>query len=132
MADEETGGVSSQIDLYDSDILKIEEVVLWLNNQIVGTRKKIDDLDKEIVERFAQRNFRVSVQWWTSNVEGTYIPEVTIHSRIKDEEFDHDRMVHEVTNDILDLGTGGVIKTSGSSLEAIAERVAAEHKGHKH
>jgi len=45
-------------------------------------------------------------------IPGTWIPEVVLKSRIDTKHaFDWDRQVHEVTNDILELGTKGVIKT---------------------
>lgn len=121
------GGVNSVIDIYDSEILTIERVLEKLNEQIIGKPISIDDADKRITGLFHESGFIVTTNWWDTSERGTYIPEITIQARVKEEEFDHDRMVHEVTNDILDLGTKGVIKTGKINPENIGG-----HQGHGH
>lgn len=113
MSDE--GNVQINFEPYDSEVLEIERVLLWLNENIVGKRSNVDGTDRMIIDKFHEAGFVVSVKWFTSTELGTYIPEVTVEDRVEGEEFDHDRMVHEVTNDILDLGHGGVIKTKTKS-----------------
>lgn len=113
-----SGGVQSMIDLYDSEILAIEKVLDQLNAEDVGKRKQVDSVDHKIEDMFRRIGLKVSVMWYTAadrrgqEVDGVFIPEVTIQDRIDRHEFDHDRQVHQVTNDLLELGDKGVIKTT--------------------
>lgn len=115
---EPQGGVDSTIDLYDSDILRIEKVLDQLNAEDVGKKRDVEAVVQKITDLFARIGLRVDVKVWTAadargqEVEGVFIPEITINGRVDPKhEFDYDRMVHEVTNDLLELGEGGVIKT---------------------
>lgn len=114
---EERGGVDATIDLYDSDILKIEKVLEQLNAEDVGQKRDIEGFVQKATDLFAKIGLRVDVKIWTAadrrgqEVEGTFIPDITINGRVDKHEFDYDRMVHEVTNDLLELGEGGVIHT---------------------
>ena len=113
------------IELYDSEVATIDEVLKTLNIRLAG-RREFEAFDREIKERLAEAGFKATVNWWTvADSDGTPIPDrydpvVTIDGRIGTDgdvlaagkfTFDHDRQVHEVTNDLLGLGEGGVIKT---------------------
>lgn len=103
--------VQAEINLYDSDILSIESVLKKLATR-QGQSVDLESFRNEIVNRFREAGFDVKVSMWTTEQKGTFVPEVTIVDRVdKDHAFDYDRMVHEVTNDLLDLGEGGVIST---------------------
>lgn len=106
----------STLDIYDSEIAEIERVSNILKVRARQPRN-YDDFQREIKERFAEIGFVVDVKWWETNVEGVMMPEIEIIGRVdKSHVFDRDRMVHEVTNDLLDLGEGGVIKTNPHSI----------------
>ena len=121
------------IDLYDSEILQIEKVLAKLKEK-AQHQVNYQHFQDEIKERFAEIGFRVDVSWWETNVDGLRQPEITIQARMERHTFDRDRMTHEVTNDILDLGEGGVIKTDKSQVAAMMDgsyrgnSVAGAHK----
>lgn len=110
-----TGEIDSLIDItLDSEILKIEKVVEALARK-QGQRVFLQSFEQEILGRFEEIGFRVSVAWYEAEVNGVAnvnVPRITILERLEGE-FDPDQMVYEVTKDILDLGTEGVIKTDG-------------------
>lgn len=117
-------GLTINCEVYDSEIAEIEGVLDRLNERARNGRVNFDAFDREIKDRFHQIGFKVNVTWYHSNVAETKIPEITITDRTERHEFDYDQQVHEVTNDILDLGDKGVIKTDPAALEA--------GKGHRH
>lgn len=106
---------SSLIDLNDSEILKIEEVLNKLWEKYRQRNVMVDDFPREARERFHEAGFEVKVQMYDSNVPGVFVPEITIIDRLEGE-FDPDKMVWEATHDVLDLGTKGVIKTKPDGL----------------
>lgn len=103
--------VTTLIDLADSEILEVEQVIRQLNAKR-KTRMSMEAFRKEAIERFGLAGFGVDVKCWTTNVEGVYLFDIEIQSR-QAPPVDPDQMVHEVTNDLLGLGTKGVISTSG-------------------
>ena len=103
------GNVTSMVELNDSDILRLEGVFRRLQER-QGQSLNLDAFRREMVERFYDVGFRVDVKVWSTNVEGVYSFDIEIQERIEGK-FDPDRQVHEVTNDLLGLGTGGVIKS---------------------
>jgi hypothetical protein len=138
---QEAGGVSSQVNLYDTEILAVEKVLDKLNERRAKTsRMSYDAFTTEVKERFHEIGLNVSVLWYEAGAEqpdgslkkidGTLIPEILIKSRTdaKTFTFDHDRMAHEVQSDILQLGTGGKIKLTAED----ARQIMAAQKGHKH
>lgn len=108
------------IELYDSDILVIEEILAHLARRAEGRRDR-DAFDREIKERFTDAGFEVATSWFHvadrrtgQEVPDVYMPEITVNGRVQKRfTFDHDQQVHEVTNDLLELDEGGVIKTTG-------------------
>lgn len=121
------------IDVYDSDIEQIEAVRDVLRARSAG-RRDYEEFDREIKDRYAEIGFAVTVNWHTAagpdgrQVEGTLIPVVTLDGRLDGRIFDPDRMVHEVTNDLLKLGEGGVIATG--KLDPAQKAAMDAHKGH--
>ena len=106
-------GLTAEIEIHDSEIIAIEQVLNALNDRLgPGRRTVLAAFDKEVKDRFAEIGFIVQVAWWETNVEGVFLPEVCIADRTESHEFDYDRQVHEVTHDVLNLGEGGVIETS--------------------
>lgn len=118
--------LTANCEIYDSEILKIETVLEILNRK-VGSSTNLEGFRKEILDRFARIGFVVDVRVYSTNVPGTYSWEIQINDRTDNTAWDPDQMVHEVTNDLLDLGTGGVIKTN-TAEEAAKRREAEKHK----
>lgn len=117
-------------EILDSEMLEIEQVLETLKRRCEdGRRLDRGMFDQEIQDRFANAGFKVVVNWYETNVTDVRMPEITITGRTERiGEFDHDKMAHEVTSDILGLGTGGVIKTSGDDMA----KIHAVEQGHKH
>jgi len=138
---EEAGGVSSTINLYDSEIIKVEGILDKLNERRTRTaRMSYEAFTDEAKNRFLEAGLTVSVRWYSAGVanpdgtmtevEGTLIPEIVITGRTdaKSFVFDHDRMSHEVQSDLLQLGTGGKLKLTAEDARKILE----VQKGHRH
>jgi hypothetical protein len=120
-ADDMTKG----IDLYDHEIIAIEEVVAAINRRTHDGAKSVDRdaLQREIKQRFEEIGLVVSVRWYEfaigdrpEAVEGALMPEIVFMGRTEAKPFDRDQQVHEVTNDLLGLGEGGVISTKGAEF----------------
>lgn len=107
--------LSSAIELNDADILKVESVLQVLNSRGPGQRRNLEDFRKEILERFGGAGFKTDVKVFealTYGGEQIFVYKIEIIGRYEGA-FDPDQMVAEVTADVLDLGTKGVIKSSG-------------------
>lgn len=102
--------LTSMIELNDSDILKIESVVKILNDR-QGKVLNLEAFRTEAFERFAEAGYRVTVKAYTTNQEGLYAFDIEINDRLEGE-FDPDQMVYEATNDVLNIGEKGVIKSA--------------------
>lgn len=98
------------LDIHDSEIVEIEKVLKILNERSTGHRD-LEAFNREIKERFAEIGFVVQTKWWETDVADCYRPDIEIVGRTEQKDFDHDRQVHEVVNDVLGLGEGGVIST---------------------
>ena len=109
--------MESLVQLYDSDIFKIEAVLRKVN-QRQGTRMPVDAFVREVEERFAtEAKLRVEVVTFEDIDEpGFFSFNFVIRDRIDDEPFDHERMAHEVQNDILGLSTPGKLTPDGVLL----------------
>lgn len=127
--------ITTQIDVYDSEIPGMEcALKRWEKDWGSGRAVNLENARKALIEMMAEtrRNctqgpggseeehrhlgYVVDVLIWSTNVEGVIIPEVVIKDRVERLDDDPDRMVYEVTNDILSLGEGGVISTNGGSI----------------
>lgn len=113
-------GLTANCEVYDSEILKIEQVINALNERTYNGTKRVEyaAFDREIRDRFAAIGFKVDVAWYHSDVDGVKIPEIVIQDRIEKKDFDFDQMVNEVTNDLLGFGEGGVIKSDPTAFQA--------------
>lgn len=117
-------------EILDSEVLQIEQTLEVLKRRVEnGRRVDRGQFDSEIVDRFGKIGFTVAVNWYETDVQDMIMPEITITGRTeKTEGFDHDKMFHEVTSDILGLGQGGVIKTTKEDLD----KIHGVEKSHKH
>lgn len=106
------------IELYDSDILVIEKIWDALRERYQSLRRNYLAFENEARERFAAAGFLVSVSWFGYAVGGQpqegAMPEITVTGRCEPHEFDHDKMVHEVTRNILELPG----QTAGETIKA--------------
>lgn len=117
--------MTKTLDVYDHEIIEIEKVLARIKERTTGHRN-YDDVDREIKERFQDIGFIVDVVWYHTNVDGVKMPEVVLKARTEAKVFDRDRMTHEVTNDLLGMGEGGVIKTN---KEQVAQMLDGSYKG---
>jgi hypothetical protein len=117
------------IDLYDSDIIAIDEGPYAWMRQHQGSAMNVDAFVRGAEEQFAEIGFDAKVKCYTTTESGTYAFDVEINGRIdKAHQFDYDRMVHEVTHNILedpDAETGFI------KADAAADRKAAGKHVHK-
>lgn len=104
--------VTVNCDVLDSELVQIEQVINKLNEAQWKSGVYLEGWRKEAIERFADIGFKVDVVVFSTDQEGLYAFDLVIQDRLAGE-FDPDKMVHEVTNDLLGLGEGGVIKTKG-------------------
>lgn len=109
------------IELYDSEVDAIQRVWDTLRDRHQKSLKNFDQVEREIVSRFADAGFVVHVNWFKYAIDGVEqdgaaMPEITIVGRCDPkQEFDHDKQVAEVTRNILGIpGQEGVIKTDGN------------------
>jgi hypothetical protein len=116
----EDTGVHSLIDLYDTELKAIDEQVLPpLANQTGKTfladdwPTRRDSFEREVVGRFSEIGIVAKVVGWYVDpddpLDNAPTPRIEIQGRTERIEFDHDRMVSEVTSDVLGLGDSGVI-----------------------
>jgi hypothetical protein len=118
------GTLTNHIELLDSEILRIESVIKAINEK-QRKRVSLEGFRQEIIGRFEEIGLGVGVRAYSTNVDGVVAFDIDIERRIEPKTFDTDRMVHEVTNDLLDLGEGGVISTKSKGGIIVPE-------GHKH
>ena len=103
--------VDSQIELYDSEFLAIEQGPLAWANRRTGSRRNIDQFCRDMTEQFAMIGLVVDVQPWTTLDPDVYAFKLIIQGRTVAQRFDFERMQHEVRANILEIpGAGGVIK----------------------
>jgi len=121
---------SRAIELYDSDILVVEKVLNIIKERGQDKRRDYDAFDREIKERFYDAGYIVDVKWYSTNLAEVYSPDIEIVGRTeKQGEFDHEKMAHQVTEDILELGTKGKISVTSDMMKQVKETEAA-HKKH--
>lgn len=130
---------------YDSEILKMEEVVKELN-ALRDRRMNPQDFVDLAREKFAAIGFDVTVNtFYTGEVKGhhplTQEPmveevkglwsfDIVVNGRTEAHEFDHEQMAHEVQSNILQLpgAKPGQIKAEKNLDEIVREMT----KGHRH
>jgi hypothetical protein len=136
--------MTSSVDLMDVEIPHVQEVLDKINEKQWKGGVDLEAFRKEIIERFGQDwrgpdgndwpGLVVNVKVYTTNEEGLYAFDIDIERRTWEPEgglFDHDRQVHDVTGDMLGLGTGGVIKTDGGLFVPGGHNHQHGH-GHQH
>ena len=114
--------VESEVDLYDSDVLAIKQVVGVLS-EAVGTHRSLEGFRREIIERFGDIGFLVDVRVFEAEVEATadkvFFFKVVLTGRETKEAFDHEKMASEVRSDLLHGGKDATRRTaSGLYLPA--------------
>ena len=110
--------ITSAVELYDSDILAMERgPIAWARSR-EGNTLHIDQFTKDLTEQFALIGFGVDVQVWSTAQDDTYAFKIEIQRRLGSQ-WDPDRQVHEVVNNVLDLPDqeGGWIKTDEAMKE---------------
>lgn len=127
-----TDDFTKSIDLLDSEILEIEKVYDKIKERARG-RVNYQHLQDEIKDRFAEIGFVVDVAWFETNLAEVKIPQITFTARTERKVFDRDQMTREVTDDILNLGHSGVIKTDKGKVAALIDgSYRGQERGHKH
>lgn len=121
------------IDLNDSEILIIEKTVKWAQEQ-QGQHRNLEDFRRAVVDKFNQDGFQVNVLCFETNQPGCYAFDLEITGRVPgSRQFDPDRQVHEVVNNLLELPDQdkGYIKTDRGMFEDLAAGNVSGQK-HKH
>lgn len=105
------GEITSDIELYDSDRLALNQVIHDLQSSM-GKQRDTRGWAEEVVERFGLAGYYVDVRLVDLG-DGTIGTAITITDRVEEgEEFDHERMGHEVRSNILGKNPmGNVQKT---------------------
>lgn len=117
------------IDLYDSDIIKIDEGPMKWMVAKQNTSMSLESFRRGAVEQFAEVGFLANVKTYETSEAGTFQFEVEILGRVDSKfVFDKDRMVHEVTNNL--LNEPGIDK--GFIKSPTGAEAAAAHVKHKH
>lgn len=125
-------------DLYDSEVEQVFAVLARLQDRARYRRHNYAGFEREIGEAFAEIGFTVAVNWHEFSREGQRqegaMPEVTVTGRTDPSfEFDKDRMVHEVTRNVLGLpGETGVIRTDPETLKRFTEESGGHAPGGHH
>jgi hypothetical protein len=118
--DREYGGVhqrseTAQGDILDSEILQLEALFESMLTRYSAKAFDKEEFEREAKERVHQLGFAITISWkaeydrFARGLTGRQIPDIQIAGRVAKKAFDHDQKVHEVTRDILELGTQGVI-----------------------
>src|SRR5438132_7572018 len=93
--------ITSQVELYDSDILAMERgPIEWARAQ-EGKHLNTDQFTKDLKEQFAHIGLGVDVHVFDTHMRGAYAFKVEIQQRLG-AAFDPDRQVHEVVNNLLE------------------------------
>lgn len=124
--------VDIQVEVNDGDILAMENGPWAYMRSMQFKRTDLEDFRKTVIEKFAEIGFRATVNAYTTDAGADVVAfEVVVHERLGGE-FDPDRMVHEVVNNVLELPdqAGGWIDTDEALRRA--ERQARENPQHRH
>lgn len=132
--DKEYGGVYqrqelAQGDIHDSEILALEAIFKDMQDRYGARSFNVEEFEREAKDRcHDQLGLAIDIRWKALAdgtgriIEGAASPEIEIVGRVEKKDrrtFDHDQKVFEVTHDIAELGTQGVI--------ASQEPVRGEH-----
>lgn len=121
--------MSSNLDILDSEMIELDKVLNSWAAQQQGLRRDLEAFRRGAIDKAAQCGFKLNVLTYETNQEGVFAFEFEITGRTESKAFDYDRMVYEVTNNILELPNQdkGFIKSPTG-----AEKAAAHTKPHKH
>ncbi len=113
--------VEAEVDLYDSDILKIEAVLKELGRK-TGTRQDRGAYIREVEDRFGKIGFEVSILMLPLDDGNGWIPDITIVRRIEvRHEFDPEQMAWEVQRDILGIDEPGTVTQDKNGLLVVRD-----------
>lgn len=103
--------------LYDSETRALNNLIQWMNSRFKGKPTSIQSWMEEVTERIAKMGFNSVVRMLTDeNYEGdetkrVWYPSILLVSRIDPEqEFDHDKMGHEVRSNMLGKNKQGNVQ----------------------
>lgn len=116
--------------LYDHEIIAMEQGPLaWMKSK-QGTSMELEDFRRAAVEKFHDTGFLVYLKVFDTTEKGVYAFEVEILGRVEKKEFDFDRQVHEVVGNLLELPdqAGGWIDTDAALRQAEADAKARKHR----
>lgn len=90
------------IELYDHEVIAIDKgPVAWMTQQ-QGSAMSLEEFRIAAEGKFADIGILASVKTFETSEPGTYAFDVEIYGRTHAHEFDFDRQVHEVVNNLLD------------------------------
>lgn len=124
------GEANFMFEPHDSEIMRAGQVIAALNDKR-GKYVDMEGFRQEIIHRFEDVGFKVAVRVYETDVADCYAFDIDFLDRLEGE-FDPDRQVFEVTNDIAGLGTGGVIKTNGGLSLLQGGHSHTHGNGHRH
>lgn len=128
--DREYGGVHqrqemAQGDILDSEILQLEALFKDMQDRYRDRSFNIVEFEREAKDRcHDQLGLAIDIRWKALAdgagriIEGAASPQVEIVGRVEKKDrkaFDHDKKVFEVTHDIAELGTQGVIASEDAA-----------------
>lgn len=122
------------IDILDSEILKLEKVTSWMQEQQKKGGVDLDAFRREAIHRFHEQGFIVDVLVYETNLTDVYAFEPVVKGRVEEKPFDFDQMSHEVVNNLLELPDQdkGVIKADAELARMERERKLGRGPKHKH
>lgn len=126
-----TINLSSNFDMNDEDLLRLEKVNNWAA-KFAGRRMSIDQFAKDLKEKINEAGFTCEVKVYDTNQAEVYAFEVELNGRTYGA-FDPDKMVWEVTNNILELPgqDKGFIPTKDAAAKLLNHDFGKGQK-HKH
>jgi hypothetical protein len=109
--------MSELVNILDSEIKELQGVHQTLEGRTYKSHN-LAAFEREIVERFQEIGFVVDVKWYQTNI-----------ASVAPEDFDHEKMAHEVVSNVLGLPEedAGIIKTPETWTEAQAKAIHKQH-----
>lgn len=123
---------NSNLNLYDEDIIALEKGPYAWMKQRQGSRMNMEDFRRGAIEKFYDAGFKVNLKVYETDQPEVYAFDVEILDRVQRQDFDYDKQVHQVVNNLLELPdqNGGWINTDEALMRA--EREQREWGRHKH
>ncbi len=127
------------VDLLDSEVIEIQKVWDSLRSRHQKYHRNYLAFEREAEDKFGEIGFAVAISWNEYSLGGVkqegLMPTIEIKSRCAPKAFDRDRMVHEVTDNILGLpgqAKGDVIKTDDGEAFKRFREAAGNARPHSH